>query len=490
MKNRLYILFVVIALIFGCQRNPRMVSVNMDRTARIFPDYKDITIPCNIAPLNFMVQEEGEKLVVSVKGRDMELKFKFRGNKVIFPEKKWSRMLYASRNDSLEISISVQHKGGMELFRPYKIFVSGESIDGYLVYRLLMPGFQNWNQMGIYQRSLNSFRVKTIIDSRILPGTCMNCHTFAANDPGYMVLHLRESFPGTILWQNNQIKKINTRTEKMFGAAAFPYWHPSKKYIAFSVNKVNQIFHALGPSRAAAVDMKSDIFVYDISKNEMLTSPALSAQENYETFPCFSPDGLTLYYCSAKAVKLPEKFNKIKYSLCSISFDPSTGKFGDKADTLISGPAIGKSVAIPRVSPHGRFLMFCMADYGCFPSFNPESDLYLLNLGTGKYEPLSALNSDNTESWHSWSSTGKWIVFSSKRGDGLYSKPYIAFIDTDGRPRKPFLLPQKDPAFYDAFLFSYNVPELVKSEVLINPYEIERVMKKTPGMQAESGSSH
>jgi len=487
--NRVYILIITV-LAVACQHNSIKISEEIDRTPEIFPDYKNITIPYNIAPLNFVVKEDGDRIFVSVKGKGQKIDLEFKGDKVIFPGKKWAKMLKDNSGDSIEISIMVSKEGKWKNYRPFKILVTKEPIDGYLVYRLIMPGFQNWNQMGIYQRSLSSFMVETILDSRVLPGTCMNCHSFAMNDPSNMVLHLRESYGGTILYRNNHLEKLSTKTGKMFGNAAFPYWHPSKKYIAFSVNKVNQIFHATGPNRATAVDLKSDIFVYDIERNEMLTSPVLSAEENFETFPCFSPDGLTLYYCSARAVKLPGKFDKIKYSLCSVSFDPVSGKFGDKADTLISGPAINKSISIPRVSPDNRFLMFDMVDYGCFPSYNPESDLYLLNLETRKYEPLETLNSNNVESYHSWSSNGRWVVFSSRRGDGLYMKAYIAYIDENGVSRKPFLLPQKDPLFYDTFLFSFNVPEFVKTKVLLTPYQIEKVAKKTITKQVTTDSGH
>ncbi len=318
----------------------------------------------------------------------------------------------------------------------------------------------------------------------------MNCHTFAMNDPENMIFHLREAYGGTILYQNNKLEKLNTKAGKMFGNAAFPAWHPSKRYIAFSVNKVNQIFHAAGIYRAAAVDMKSDIFIYDIQKNEMLTSPALSAVDNFESFPCFSPDGTKLFYCSADSVKLPQKFDKIRYSLCSVSFDPLTRLIAEKPDTLISSFATGKSISEPRVSPDGKFLMFVMADYGCFPSYNPEADLYLLDLETGVYKPLELLNSNNVESWHSWSSNGRWVVFSSRRENGLHSNPYIAFIDQNGNTGKPFLLPQKNPGFYDDFLFSYNVPEFVKSKVTVHPYEIEKIAKSTPAIQVQSGTGH
>ena len=484
------IILIMSVLAIGCQQNRIKVSLNIDHSPEICPDYKNITVPCNIAPLNFRVNEEGEKLFITLQGKEQKIELAIKGNKAIFPEKKWTEILKSNSGDSIEITVRILQNGNLKNYAPFKIFITKEPIDGYLVYRLLMPGFQNWNQMGIYQRSLSSFKSETIIDSRILPGTCMNCHSFAMNDPQNMVLHLRESYGGTILVRNDKVEKLNTKAGKMFGNAAFPYWHPSKRYIAFSVNKVNQIFHAIGPSRASAIDMKSDIFVYDIEKNEMLTSPLLSAEENFETFPCFSPDGLKLYYCSARAVKLPEKFDKIKYSLCSVSFDPSTGKFGDKADTIISGPAINKSISIPRVSPDNRFLMFNMANYGCFPSYNPEADLWLLNIETGHYESLDILNSNNTESWHSWSSDGRWVVFSSRRGDGLYARPYLAYIDKSGKAGKPFLLPQKDPDFYDTFLFSFNVPELVKSRVPVNSYSIERAAKKSPAVQVMTDSGH
>jgi hypothetical protein len=485
MKRTWIIILIITVLSAGCRYRKPTTERDIDCTPSITPDYLNVTIPYNIAPLNFKVDEAGDKMFVSVKGRDHSFNFVFKRNKVIFPEKKWAGLLKECQGDSIEIRVGIQKKDTLKNYKPFKIFVSPDPIDGYLVYRQIMPGFQNWNQMGIYQRSLSSFRVSTIMDSKILPGTCMNCHTFPMNDPSTMVLHLRESYGGTILYRNNKIEKLNTKSGKMFGAAAFPYWHPSKKYIAFSVNMVNQIFHATGPSRAAALDMKSDI-----DKNEMLTSPALSASESFETFPCFSTDGMTLFYCSARAVKMPENFDKTRYSLCSVSFNPETGKIGDVADTIISGPALNKSISIPRTSPDGRFLMFTMADYGAFPSYNPEADLYMLDLESGKYESLNLMNSTNVESWHSWSSNGRWVVFSSRRGDGLYSNPYIAFIDKDGRPAKPFLLPQKDPSFYSTFLFSYNVPELVKTKVLIDPYKIEKIVKRTPGIQVVNESGH
>jgi len=91
----------------------------------------------------------------------------------------------------------------------------------------------------------------------------------------------------------------------------------------------------------------------------------------------------------------------------------------------------------------------------------------MMDLETGKYRKL-AMNSPFSESWHSWSSNGRWIAFSSKRRGGLFTRLYISYVDTQGRADKPFILPQKDPLFYDSFLETYSVPEFITGPVKIS----------------------
>lgn len=120
-----------------------------------------------------------------------------------------------------------------------------------------------------------------------------------------------------------------------------------------------------------------------------------------------------------------------------------------------------------------------MTDYGNFTIWHPESDLYLLDLTTGKIsEP--EINSDKSESFHSWSSSGRWIVFSSRRGDGLYTRPYFSYFDSSGKAHKPFILPQKNPGFYFDLMKSYNLPELVTSRVELDPRKLSQVVSSAP----------
>jgi dipeptidyl aminopeptidase/acylaminoacyl peptidase len=139
-----------------------------------------------------------------------------------------------------------------------------------------------------------------------------------------------------------------------------------------------------------------------------------------------------------------------------------------KLETVISSTELGLSITEPRVSPDGRFVLFTAAKYSQFPIYLPSADLYLLDVTSGKWKKLE-VNSDRTDSFHSWSSNGRWIVFSSKRDDGLFTRPYFSHIDSLGKASKPFVLPQENPLFYKTCLEVYNVPEFVKEPVRMNP---------------------
>ena len=96
------------------------------------------------------------------------------------------------------------------------------------------------------------------------------------------------------------------------------------------------------------------------------------------------------------------------------------------------------------------------------------------------------LNSNETDSYHSWSSNSKWLVFSSKRMDGRSTRPFIAYINSWDQMGKPFVLPQDDPAYYDNLVLSYNIPEFIKGKIKMKPRDFEAATKYTT-IQAKSG---
>ena len=240
---------------------------------------------------------------------------------------------------------------------------------------------------------------------------------------------------------------------------------PSGEYIAHSNNLIRQLFWTGNNERYIEVyDGASDVVVHNVEEDYLIRSPYLMT-EDFETYPVFSSDGKTLYFCSAPKVDVPAQAEDLHYNLCSISFDKETETFGDRVDTLINASAAGKSVTLPRPSYDGRWILYSYADFGCFPINHKESDLWLMDLQDGSTHPLERANSSYTESFHNWSSDSHWILFASRRGDSLYSCVYLAEIDENGNASKAFLLPQKDPAFYHKTLFTFNVPDFTKDKV-------------------------
>jgi hypothetical protein len=180
---------------------------------------------------------------------------------------------------------------------------------------------------------------------------------------------------------------------------------------------------------------------------------------------------------------MPRDFKTIKYNLCRIDFNPDNQTFGTEVDTIYSVRKEGRSAKFPRVSPDGKFLVFTVSDYGNFSIWHHDADMFIYDFSKKMYIPLNEANSNDTESYHSWSHNSRWLVFSSRRDDGLYTRPYITYIDENGKAHKPFMLPQEDPDFYRSFMFSYNIPEFIKGEVKIDSKTLINIAKNGTAKQ-------
>lgn len=138
-----------------------------------------------------------------------------------------------------------------------------------------------------------------------------------------------------------------------------------------------------------------------------------------------------------------------------------------------------RSITFPRVSPDGRWLVFTLGPQGVFHIWHHSADLWMLDLEKRSFRPLNEINSSDTESYHSFTPDGHWMVFSSRRDDGAYTRPYFTHFDaTTGTFTKPFILPQEDPAHHDRRMFSYNIPEFATGPITRSPKEIRRLAEQ------------
>ena len=478
----------ILALIFvaSCIPSVPEKSVSVDRLPEIYPHYADVTVPCNIAPLTFRIEEEGSAFVTRLASGEKEVVVA--GKEVAMSIEKWHELLAVANGGKVEVEVFVNGKNGWQRFQSFVFNVSSDSIDSYISYRLIPPSYVAYENLNICQRNLSTYDEEVVYSNTLVPtepeGQCINCHAYKNHKTDNMQFHARQYLGGTVFVHNGKAKKVNLKTDSTISAGVYPSFNPKYYVVAYSVNNTVQVFHTKHSNKVEVQDKASDVIVYNPVK-EIVTHVA-NGVDDLEVFPCWSADGKVLYYCSAHMERLDTTINRegeyvmrykdIKYDVLSRSWNPETGEFG-VVDTVFAASALGKSATFPRVSPCGRYMLFALAEYGCFHIWHKDADLYILDLETRNYWPLDKANSPFPESYHAWSSTGKWILYASRRDDTNYSRLYIAHINDDGTADKGFLLPQRSAEFYDFFDRSYNVPEFMVEPVKITPHEFAEVLK-------------
>lgn len=475
------ILVIIIAVLAGkgtmdklCFASSIPQFENLNELPIIHPDYSQSVIPANIAPLNFMIKNQGKSYFAKIYSENGDpIEIKNNTGKIIIPLKKWHKLLRVNRGKPLYFEVFVKDTDNKwKKFNTITNTIARQEIDSYLCYRKIHPGHALWSNIGIYQRDISNFRETAVIKNTEFRLGCMNCHTFCNNNPEIMALKVRSRTYGTdtILVNNGYAQKIG---------AKFTYsaWHPNGKILAFSCNNIRQFYHSTDEEIRDVIDMDSLLAYYDIESNSIKTSSVFSRKEYLETYPAWSPDGRFLYF-SAAAIpwknkdKIPPDNYKVKYDIIRSEYNIDNDSWG-QLETVVSSEKTELSALMSRISPDGKRLLFCMADYGSFPVYNKTSDLYLLNLEIDNSDPVRlSINSQESESWHCWSSNSRWIVFSSKRNFGVFTRLYISYIDEDGTAYKPFVLPQKNPSFYDSCLQTFNTPELIVGPVSASVNEI------------------
>ena len=481
MNNWQRFLFLMGFLLFIACENPNNIGIS-NELPPIYPDYADITIPYNIAPLNFILRNRPQRIEVIVKGQFSQIRLMGK-NKIQFSENRWKKFLQTEQGNTVSVQIIAKIEGQWIKYLPLEWTIANDGIDSCLTYRLIEPGYEVWNTIQLCERNLENFSVKVFADNNLTEKACMNCHVLGNQNPNLSFFHLRGEKGGTVLNRDGHLRKINTQTNSLGKSATYGNLHPSGRYGVFSVNIVIPDFHTLASKKLEVYDKASDLLILDFDANRIIQSPLVTGDDKFETFPVFSADGSRIFYCVAPKIALPDSIKQLKYSLCSISFDALTGQWGNRIDTLLDRSKSNKSISFPKPSPDGRFLLYCVSDYGTFPIWHQETDLQMMNLKTGENMDIEIANSNYSDTYHSWSSNSRWFVFASKRDDGLYGKPYFCYVDSNGKVHKPFVLPQQDPYYYDYTLKSFNIPELATGELPFSAADIERIYWKEKAEQ-------
>lgn len=473
---RLMQMLGIMLLLVSCSQkveNPELVN----KYPNIFPDYIDVTIPADIAPLNFNIVNDKNKAddadcvdVIAYGSKGGEIHSQ--GEYADFDIDEWHKLTQKNKGGDISFKVCVLKDGRWTQYKEFSTHVSNYSLDDYgLVYRRIAPGYEVGGNIGLYQRDIHSFDEYSILNESLVPGQCMNCHTPNKTSSDEFMFHIRGDKSATVIQREGKQTWINTRTDSTKANCSYSYWHPKGRFVVSSTNKVHQLFRTGNEQNIEVFDIMSDVLVIDTQNNELILSPYLQT-DNFETYPSFSSDGKTIYFCSARFVNVPAEIEKIRYSLCKIGFDAEKGEYVGEVDTLINADSVNMSITFPRPSYDGKWIMYNTADYGNFPVNHKESDIWIMNLRDNTVRPLKEVNSMFVDSYHTWSGDSHWFAFTSKRIDGTYNNIYFACIGDNGKVTKPFLMPQRNPLKYYSEMFdSFNCPEFTKAKVDFDSHE-------------------
>ena len=275
--------------------------------ASVFPDYRDVVIPPNIAPLNFQVNNPADEVVVQIKGQRGEplVAEAETAGKLRFDSTEWRRLLTDNRGGQLSVEVFTQHEGQWLQHPAWKWTVAAEPIDSFLTYRLIEPSYELYRQLGLYERNLTNFDEHPIYENNDTfeeeNNHCVNCHTPQAHGTtGRMLFHVRSKHGGTVFIEGKNIRRVDMKCDSVLGGSVYPAWHPRQPWVVFSSNKTGQAFRLNNAQKVEVVDYDSDLLFYDVQRNKL--SNVFRTPAVMETFPAWAPTAAAYIMCGA----LPE----------------------------------------------------------------------------------------------------------------------------------------------------------------------------------------
>ncbi|MCF0244446.1 MAG: PD40 domain-containing protein, partial [Bacteroidaceae bacterium] len=390
-KRNFGLLLACCLLLLSCS-SPKVPdnAKSVNQLPSIYPDYTEVTVPANICPMNFMLTDGSEEAVARltvgglsyVAGTDCKL---------IVDEGQWQELRDAARGKSISIEVFGRKGEQWTAYKPFNIYVADDDIDEYISFRLIRPSYVVYDELSIVQRNLTNFDESDIYNNKLVmkenEGHCINCHSYRNYNPDSLLFHMRQSYGGTMIACDGKLQKVDLKTDSTLSAGVYPAWHPTIDVIAFSTNLTAQLFYLHGEDKVEVFDSESDLILYDLNKKEV--SHISNAPDEMEVFPTWSPDGKTLYYCSAHfeyaedtvkhEVQILSHLNELHYNLYARSFDPKTRKFGEPR-LIYDAASRGKSVTLPRVSPDGKYIAFAQGRQGCFQIWHNDADIMVKHL--------------------------------------------------------------------------------------------------------------
>lgn len=313
---------------------------------------------------------------------------------------------------------------------------------------------------------------------------CASCHVFSSDgklmsmemnynaDSGAQFIapvekHIRLFKDNFFSWNDFPRKGALPPTRGLFAKMS-----PSGRYVASTVNEIS--YAALTNDFRFSQLFFPTYGVLAIYERENKKFYRLRGVDNYnyvQTNPNWSPDEKYIVFARAKTKnevhkdilniktqiedadihELNNRYN-IQFDLYRIPFNDGEG---GTPEPLKGASNNGMSNYFARYSPNGKWIVFTQSKTGIM--LQPDSQLFIIPASGGVARKMKC-NRNLFNSWHSWSSNSKWLLFSSKVNTA-YTEIFITQIDENGNDSPPVLLSRFSDKGYAA-----NVPEFVTIE--------------------------
>ncbi len=360
--------------------------------------------------------------------------------------------------------------------------ISPYPMDNIIVYRLVSPLFHPQKTPNVYYRHVDSFETKLFVEGKGL--YCTNCHFFPKRpditpDQEEVAIAVRDQLPfRKMKGRAKRILGIYEFSKKMGKTFAinsfFMSWAPDGRYVAVTMGKTVSIRPCITLETQQFFVLGSDIYIVDTKKNRIWPLNGASDPDYMENFPTWSPDGKYIIFARAKE---PERgaLETIRFDLYRVPYN--NGK-GGKAIPIKGASFNGKSNYAPRYSPNGKWVVFNEAESASL--VEPTSDLYIMPADLSSLPRKLECNVDYAmDSWHSWSLNSRWLLFATKRDDGIFARIYITEIDDNGYAYPPVKLPLKTEP-----MMCFNVPEFLRYNKEIDHKRLLKEITKMPVNEA------
>jgi hypothetical protein len=138
---KLFFAFMTCVILNACSGNlPKYTEA--DKNVQISPDYSGVTLPPNIAPVNFTINENAKKyLVIISEEGGKTITIKSSTGKIRIPANKWKKLLQRCKGKDIFFEVFIKNDNNWVKYPSIINHVAKEPIDSYIVYRLIDPGF-------------------------------------------------------------------------------------------------------------------------------------------------------------------------------------------------------------------------------------------------------------------------------------------------------------------------------------------------------------